>query len=200
MAIEFNRKSYSGHFPEFWRGEAKILPGGFKPSQEFPVGTVVHKGVPLCVDFDNMTAAVCKTATVVTGGTTTSPRVAKGHLFVVGDYVAKSDTTENAVQIKSIDTSNADYDVITFSKALTGVAAGNVIFESEETITEAATSKYVPNFVVGSERKFDGKGLPTFDAAYDVVVLIPALGAPMLPEWLNGVCLKNNPNILYIKQ
>ena len=198
MAVEFNREIYSGHFPEFWRGEAKILPGGFKPSQSFPVGTVVRKGVPLCVDFDTMSAAVCKTALVVDGGTTTAPRVAKGHLLTVGDQIGKAEATA-AVTIKSIDTTNSQYDVVTFDKALTGVKANDVLFECGE-VTEKAAPKYEPNMVVGSELHFTGKGLPTFDAAYDVVVLIPSLAMPMLPEWLNGVCLKNNPNIIYIKQ
>lgn len=198
MAVEFKRTNYSGTFPKFWRGEAKILPGGFKPSQEFPIGTVIHRGVPVCVDFDNMSAAVCKTALVVEGGTTTAPRVAKGHLFVVGDQVAKAEATA-AVTIKSIDTSNTDYDVITFDKALTGTAKNDILFESGE-VSETAVPKYEPNFVVGADKAFDGKGLPTLDIAYDVVVLTPALTMPMLKEWLNGVCLKNNPNILFIKQ
>lgn len=198
MSIEFKRKNYSGSFPKFWRGEAKILPGGFKPSQEFPIGTVIHRGVPVCVDFDSMSAAVCKTGLVVEGGTTTAPRVAKGHLFVVGDQVAKAEATA-AVTIKSIDTTNADYDVITFDKALTGTAKNDILFESGE-VSGTATPKYEPNMVVGADKEFDGKGLPALDIAYDVVVLTPALTMPLLKEWLIGVCLKNNPNILFIKQ
>lgn len=198
MAVEFNRNTYSGHFPEIWRGECKILPGGFKPVQAFPVGTVIRRGTPIYVDFDQMSAAVCKTGLVVAGGTTTSPRVAKGHLFAVGDSVAKAEATA-AVTVKSIDTSNTEYDVITFDKALTGTAANDILFECGE-VEEKAAPKYEPNMIVGSELNFTGKGLPTVDASYDAVVLIPSLGAPMLKEWLNGVCLKNNPNVIYIKQ
>lgn len=198
MSIEFKRKTYSGSFPKFWRGEAKILPGGFKPSQEFPIGTVIHRGVPVCVDFDNMSAAVCKTGLVVEGGTTTAPRVAKGHLFVVGDQVAKAEATA-AVTIKSIDTTNPDYDVITFDKALTGTAKNDILFESGE-VSETAAPKYEPNMVVGADKAFDGKGLPTLDVAYEAMVLIPAACMPILKEWLLGVCLKNNPNIMFIKQ
>jgi len=64
MAIEFKRTKVAGHFPEIWRGECRMLPGGFKPAQDFAVGTVLHRGTPLYVDFETMTAAVCKTAMV----------------------------------------------------------------------------------------------------------------------------------------
>lgn len=81
MAIDFKKTQLSGHTPEIWRGECKILPGGFKPVQNFPVGTVLHRGTPIYVDFEAMSAAVCKTAKVLKGGTTTAPRVAKGALL-----------------------------------------------------------------------------------------------------------------------
>ena len=62
MAIDFKKTAVKGHTPEIWRGECKILPGGFKPVQSFPVGTVLHRGTPIFVDFAAMSAAVCKTA------------------------------------------------------------------------------------------------------------------------------------------
>lgn len=122
MAIDFKKTQLSGHTPEIWRGECKILPGGFKPVQNFPVGTVLHRGTPIYVDFEAMSAAVCKTAKVLKGGTTTAPRVAKGHYFVVGDVVMKLGVTDKSPIIKSIDTANAEYDVITFASAIAGVA------------------------------------------------------------------------------
>jgi L-asparagine transporter-like permease len=54
--------------------------------------------------------------------------------------------------------------------------------------------------VVGSVTEFNGRGIPTIDAAFEAVVLTPALSTPVLAEWLNGVFLKNNPNIIFIKQ
>ena len=107
MAIDFKKTQLSGHTPEIWRGECKILPGGFKPVQNFPVGTVLHRGTPIYVDFEAMSAAVCKTAKVLKGGTTTAPRVAKGHYFVAGDVVMKLGVTDKSPIIKSIDTANA---------------------------------------------------------------------------------------------
>lgn len=210
MAIDFKKKQLSGHTPEIWRGECKILPGGFKPVQNFPVGTVLHRGTPIHVDFEAMSAAVCKTAKVLAGGTTTAPRIAKGHYFVAGDVVMKLGVTDKSPIIKSIDTANAEYDVLTFASAIAGLAEGDILVEASavaaaEGDNEAvpAAPLYTPNMVVGAVKEFTGKGLPTIDAAYEAVVLYPSLNFPLLEDWLinpGKVCLKANPNILFIKQ
>lgn len=210
MAIDFKKTQLSGHTPEIWRGECKILPGGFKPVQNFPVGTVLHRGTPIYVDFEAMSAAVCKTAKVLKGGTTTAPRVAKGHYFVAGDVVMKLGVTDKSPIIKSIDTANAEYDVLTFASAIAGLAEGDILVEASaaaaaEGDNEAvpAAPLYTPNMVVGAVKESTGKGLPTIDAAYEAVVLYPSLNFPLLEDWLinpGKVCLKANPNILFIKQ
>lgn len=210
MAIDFKKTQLSGHTPEIWRGECKILPGGFKPVQNFPVGTVLHRGTPIHVDFEAMSAAVCKTAKVLAGGTTTAPRIAKGHYFVAGDVVMKLGVTDKSPIIKSIDTANAEYDVLTFASAIAGLAEGDILVEASaaaaaEGNNEAvpAAPLYTPNMVVGAVKEFTGKGLPTIDAAYEAVVLYPSLNFPLLEDWLinpGKVCLKANPNILFIKQ
>ena len=210
MAIDFKKTQVSGHTPEIWRGECKILPGGFKPVQNFPVGTVLHRGTPIYVDFEAMSAAVCKTAKVLKGGTTTAPRVAKGHYFVAGDVVMKLGVTDKSPIIKSINTANAEYDVLTFASAIAGLADGDILVEaSAATAAEGdnaavpAAPLYTPNMVVGAVKEFTGKGLPTIDAAYEAVVLYPSLNFPLLEDWLinpGKVCLKANPNILFIKQ
>lgn len=210
MAIDFKKTQLSGHTPEIWRGECKILPGGFKPVQNFPVGTVLHRGTPIHVDFEAMSAAVCKTAKVLAGGTTTAPRIAKGHYFVAGDVVMKLGVTDKSPIIKSIDTANAEYDVLTFASAIAGLAEGDILVEASAAAdakgdNEAvpAAPLYTPNMVVGAVKEFTGKGLPTIDAAYEAVVLYPSLNFPLLEDWLinpGKVCLKANPNILFIKQ
>lgn len=210
MAIDFKKTQLSGHTPEIWRGECKILPGGFKPVQNFPVGTVLHRGTPIYVDFEAMSAAVCKTVKVLAGGTTTAPRIAKGHYFVAGDVVMKLGVTDKSPIIKSIDTANAEYDVLTFASAIAGLAEGDILVEASaaaaaEGDNEAvpAAPLYTPNMVVGAVKEFTGKGLPTIDAAYEAVVLYPSLNFPLLEDWLinpGKVCLKANPNILFIKQ
>ena len=245
MAIEFKKTALKGHTPEIWRGECKMLPGGFKPKNTIATGTVLHRGVLIEVDFVGMTAAAIKIATVLSGGTTSKPRIAKGHLFAVGDVVAKVGKNDKSVAISAIDTTNTEYDVLTLASAITGMTAGDAIVESvdygyidAESTTEGALkivadnpsdgqialasvtpylgektlaandyvvlqnagSKYTPNMVNGAVKEFNGKGLPTIDAAYEAVVLYPSLSFPILPEWLNGCCLKSNPNILFIKQ
>ena len=200
MAIEFKKTAVKGHTPEIWRGECKMLPGGFKPKNNIATGTVLHRGVLVEVNFEEMSAAVIKVAKILAGGTTTKPRIAKGHLFAVGDVVTKNGDGSKTPSITAIDTTNADYDTLTLSAAYAGLAENDVIVESKAVDSGTASAKYTPNMVVGAVAEFNGKGLPTIDAAYEAVVLYPSLNFPVLPEWLNGCCLKSNPNILFIKQ
>lgn len=197
MAIEFKKQAFSGKTPVIWRGECKILPGGFKPKQTFPVGTVLRRGLPIQVDFDDMSAGVVKIAKVLDGGTTSAARIGKGHLFVVGDKVQKLGTTTSTT-VNKIDTSNADYDVVTFAVEITGLAAGDSIQESDG--QSSAKPLYTPNMVVGADLEFKGTGIPTIDAAYEAVVLYNNVDYPIPADWLQGVTLKSNPNILFIKQ
>lgn len=197
MAIEFKKQAFSGKTPVIWRGECKILPGGFKPKQTFPVGTVLRRGLPIQVDFDDMSAGVVKIAKVLDGGTTSAARIGKGHLFVVGDKVQKLGTTTSTT-VNKIDTSNADYDVVTFAAEITGLAAGDSIQESDG--QSSAKPLYTPNMVVGADLEFKGTGIPTIDAAYEAVVLYNNVDYPIPADWLQGVTLKSNPNILFIKQ
>lgn len=203
MAITFEKQSFGGRFPEIWRGECKMLPGGFKPTQEFAPGTVVRRATPVFVNFDEMSATVCKVASVLDGGTTTKVRVPKGHYFTKGDNVFKYGAEAPAlVTVNEVDRTNSAYDVLTLSKAITGIAKDDVLVEGKSVEGETPTVKAVcePNMVVGADKQFDGKGLPTLDAAFEAVVLYPSLQFPILKEWLQGVALKNNPNIIFIKQ
>lgn len=243
--IEFKKTTYKGHTPEIWRGECKMLPGGFKPKNTITTGTVLQRGVLVQVFFDTMEAAVVKLATVLAGGTTSKARVGKGHLFAVGDVVFKVGKDDKSVTISSIDISKEDYDVLNLSAAITGLTTNDVLCEAlpygyidaesgdegalkivasdpsdgqialasvtpylgEKTLAandyvklQNAAPLYTPNTVNGAVKEFNGKGLPTIDAAYEAVVLYPSLDFPVLPQWLNGFCLKSNPNILFIKQ
>lgn len=130
MAINFQKTTFSGRVPEIWRGECKILPGGYRPNNDVSVGTIVRRGTPLRI-YNGFTADLCKTATVLSGGTTTKPRIGKGNLFEVGDVVFKVGSDGSVSRaITSIDRSNADYDVLTFGSALTGLTSSDVIAEA----------------------------------------------------------------------
>ena len=206
MAINFAKTSYEGRTPAIWRGECKVLPGGFPPKNTLPGGSVIMRGAPLYVDFDNMEAAVIKAVSVLAGGTTTKPRVAKGHYFAVGDVVMKVGKTDASPSISGIDTSNAAYDVLTLSSAISGLTTDDVLVEA--TAYEAAVGsgdatpaaeKYLPNAIVASDLEVKDK-LDTLDAAYEAVVLKNVLPCPLQASWLQGIALKNNPNIIFIKQ
>lgn len=200
MAIEFNRNAVTAAKEPFWRKEVKMLPGGFSLKDPFPVGSVIRKSSPLCVDFSNMSAAVVKVGKVLTGGTTTAPRVAKGHNFVVGDLVMKIGVTGKAVNVSSIDRTNSEYDVITFSAALTGVASGDFVQEAVAD-SDNFKVKYTANMVLGADVEVKEVGMPTLDASYDCIIL-KSIAAPIPEEWLvSGGCgLATNPRIMYINQ
>lgn len=196
MAINFVQTNYSGSTPKIWRGECKMLPGGFQPTDTFDNGEVLYRGTPIVIDYDTMSAAVCKAATITDVSTATKPRVAKGHHFKVGDsFVLSGAETATAATITAIDASNDAYDVLTIGAAVEGLAAGSVIVGSDADGVVA-----LPNAVVGADKVFDGKGLPTIDAAYEALVLTPSLAFGVPSEWLQGLALKNNPNIIFIKQ
>nr|DAR49053.1 MAG TPA: Head fiber protein [Caudoviricetes sp.] len=197
MGVKFEGKSYAGNMPVFWRGEAKILPGGYKLLQTFPKGTVIPKGTPLHIVIGTLTAAVSKYAKVVSGGTTIKPRVPKGTLFQINDIVMKEGET-TGVTVSSIDTSNADYDVLTLSSAISGLAADDVLIEA--TATSSSAAKYEPNAVVGEDTEpLAGSDQDTVSAAYDAVVLL-GYTVQLPASWMQGICMKNNPNIIYVKQ
>lgn len=197
MGVKFEGKSYAGNMPVFWRGEAKILPGGYKLLQTFPKGTVIPKGTPLHIVIGTLTAAVSKYAKVVSGGTPTDPRVPKGTLFQINDIVMKEGET-TGVTVSSIDTSNANYDVLTLSSAISGLVADDVLIEA--TATSSSAAKYEPNAVVGEDTEpLSGGDQDTVSAAYDAVVLL-GYTVQLPASWMQGICMKNNPNIIYVKQ
>lgn len=195
MAIEFKQVTYAGETPVLWRGEAKVLPGGFALDGNFAVGAIIKRGTPIFVDFDTMKAKVAKVAKVLEGGSTTKPRVVKGSLIQVGDKVGKIGGSV-AATVKSIVTTNVDYDVIELSTAVTGLEAGNFLHESENGSTAVVA---LPNMVAAADVVVGENGVVAVDAAYQTLVR-KDVAYPVDPEWLNGVVLKANSNIIYIKQ
>lgn len=198
MSIKFERESYPGMIDAFWRKEVQILPGGFAPKQTIPVGEVIQRGAFVYVNFDDMTAALVKVCQVVAGGTTSAPRVSKKNNIYAGDVLMKVGATTASVTVKSVDRSNSEYDVIEFSKALTGLTAGDYL---QEAVADGDAFKpaYEANAVLGADFEMKKSGLPTFDVAYSAIVLKDVC-TPFPTSWLNGFTLATNANILFIKQ
>ena len=138
MSITRNRTSYPGMMPAFYQEKAAVLPGDFALKQTFPDGTLILRGTPLQVDLANKEAGVVKVAKVVAGGTTTIPRVIKGHLFVVGDTLIKIGKADLSLTISAIDKSNASYDAITLSGALATLTTGDFLQEASAYSAEDA--------------------------------------------------------------
>lgn len=205
MSVTFEKATYEGRQQAFWRGEAKILPSGYKLINSIAVGTLLTRGTFVHIDTDNLEGAIVKVAKVVAGGTTAKPRIEKGSFIQAGDVmqVIGGTTTKTVV---SIDRSNASYDVVDFGSALTGATADAFIIESDggtaasegvEAVDPAP--KYLPNAVLGADRKVEANDLVTLDVAYDVVVLknvVPSFPASWLGE--GGLVLANNPKIIFI--
>lgn len=95
-------------------------------------------------------AEVVKTCKVVTGGTTTAPRVEKGHLVAAGEFYGLNGDGQSRT-VQTVDKTNADYDVITFNGAITGATAGAVLIEvsAEEADSEPL---YEPNCLLRLRR------------------------------------------------
>jgi len=206
MGVEFNKNGIGGDFPVFWRGECKVLPGDYKLKQTFAEGDLLRKGTPLQIDFENMEAGVVKVAKVLAGGTTAKPRVVKGSLLKSGDVVMKLGKNDLSPSVSSIDTSNSDYDVITLSAAITGLAEGAFLQECSAYVPAAgevaavpSVPLYVPDAVIETNKEYSLNGFQTVSAGYDVLIL-KCVAYPVPSEWLEGFSLKNNHSIKYVKQ
>lgn len=196
MAIKPKKTSYSGTYPVFWRGEFRVAPAGYKLLQTFPAGTKLLQGTPISIVPGTLTAAVSKVGNVLNGGTTTKPRVTKDHYFQANDIVMR-DGDNTGVTVSSIDTSNADYDVITLSAAITGLKEGDTLIEASGATDSVA--KYIPNAVVETTKILKGDGDDTVSAGYDGVVIYTNVNK--LPaSWMTGFSMKENPSIKYLVQ
>lgn len=118
--------------------------GGFRlDTTGLVADSYVPKGSPIGFNEATRVATVQITAELHTDATNTATtyQVKKGHLFAVDKYLAQV-AGGKAYAITAIDTSNANYDVLTVGTTL-GVAlvAGDVLFESSATGATAAAYK-----------------------------------------------------------
>lgn len=113
------------------------IPGGVTINVANLGGSAVFEGTPLAKGTDGL-FEVIKTAQVVTAATSgaTKLEVAKGHHFVVGDYIAFG-SANKGVQISAIDKTDATKDVLTIAALASAVAIGACGVQTKSTTTYA---------------------------------------------------------------
>lgn len=191
MAISFVPTPYSGKFPVFWRGEAKVLPGGYLTNQSFTAGKIIPKGTLVAITPGTLEVDVIRVAKVLEGGTASAPRIKKGHAFDIGHTV--TDGT-NSATVAAIDSSNSAYDILTLSAAITGLAEGDIISGTYSGDANA-------NAVVAADHVVKNAGFATLSVAYEAVILADAVPyIDCMEEDIIGFSLAYNPSIKFIKQ
>lgn len=160
--------------------DAKRAQGGFTLTAD-TIGSGstgwILKGLPMYVDYTTRIAEIVKTATVITGSTTTVTRVSKGSLFIVGDVVANV-LSGNGVAITAIDTTNASYDAFTHLTNGGAFVADTILFEAAAVGTGDATYLFDANALLSDNTKIVGS--PTVTAVISAQEIIEAnLPAPV---------------------
>lgn len=193
MSIEFKRTSLAGGMPKIWRGECKILPGSYKVLNMPDVGTLIERGTLVSANTSTLECTLIKTVQAVESINAKKLAIRKGSIVKVG---AKISNGTASATISSIDTSNADKDILTLSVTIADVVAGNVLFETSDGTMPLAE----PNVIVGADKKVESLTKDVIDLAYEANVL-KSVAAPCPDAWLaGGMCLKNNHSIKYFNQ
>ena len=160
MGKYFETKAAPTADPQIWAHTKQMedgLGGGSLVATDLVAGSKLKKGALIYWDGAGATRNVypVKNALVVTGGTTTSPRVAKNHLFKVGEFGFVSGT---AVTITAIDTTTSTaYDVITFDAPCVGAVAGAYIEQANAAGGAVAAVKGVYTLTIGTVPAVDDK-------------------------------------------
>ena len=165
--------------------DAKRSQGGFTLAANTPASGVtgwIFKGLPLNVNYTTRVAEVVKTATVITGSTTTATRIAKGSLFTVGDVIANA-IDGTGVAITAIDrTTSPDYDILTHTTNGGAFAADTVLFEAAAVAEDGnAAYLFAANALLSDNTKITGSA--TLTAILSAQEIIEAnLPAPVSSE------------------
>lgn len=144
----FNKNTKPTVDPQIWDHTKEYTDGrggGQLVIDNLTAGIKFKKGALISYDLKTKAVNPVKNALVVTGGTTSAPRIKKNHLFKVGEFVYVSG---DAVTINAIDTSNASYDTLTLSAACTGAVADAYL---EQAVAAGATpaKKFAANALLG---------------------------------------------------
>ncbi len=132
MSYKLESTQISGGKHVFYRVDETAIGGFGLDIANLVAGVLVPAGTIMGFDEDTRTATPLKTAKMQASATdaATTYKVEKGHLFEVGDNIGKT-IGGKAYTISEIDTSNADYDVLTVGTTLgVTLVAGDVLIQS----------------------------------------------------------------------
>lgn len=115
-------------------------------TEKLPVGTKLPKFAPICADMKHHTCELVRNMTVfeayANGTTDLAIKVAKGSFPYAGMFIGK--TGKGGAKVTAVDTSNADYDVLTIEAVFGAtLAVGDVIYEA--TAVGGNTQKFIAN-------------------------------------------------------
>jgi len=132
MGLKLVKTETSGRIPIIIKG-IEVATGGFKlVTTGLPADQLVPVGTPISCNEETRQAVVLKSAVLASNVTDTAVEypVKKGHFLVVGEYLGASEDGA-AYTITQIDSTNAEYDMITLETTL-GVAMseGEILFKS----------------------------------------------------------------------
>lgn len=198
--------SFTGRRPIF-TGSPAIVPGGFNldvVNQKFTPGMIIPGGSLAIYDEVKRTVQIVKTASVVEVNSENAKEITLkvdefySPIFVVGDMVVKESSASgsfvDAAQITAISQTDNSC-VITLSKEISGLTAGDVIFEvvkdadhfAERGQANALTlaDVEVSEFETGVDVTADTMQYALFERR-----------VPVIPEYhKNGNLLAANPNV-----
>lgn len=149
--IGLKKTSSSAEIPVFQK-EIEVAQGGFiLDSSNVPAGKTIPAGSVLNFDESTRVAKVLKTATVhaTAASNATEYQVKKNHIFAVGDHVGKA-VGGAAYTITAIDTTNANYDVVTVGTTLGAAAEFDVLIQSSAAGASAAALPLTPKGLLRS--------------------------------------------------
>jgi hypothetical protein len=149
--IGLKKTSTNAEIPVFQK-EIEVAQGGFiLDTSNIPAGATVPAGSVLNFNESTRVAKVVKTATVhgTAGGSATEYQVKKNHIFAVGDNVGKT-VGGAAHAITAINTSNAEYDVLTVGTTIGAAAEFDVLIQSSATGASAAALPLTPKGLLRS--------------------------------------------------
>lgn len=130
LEMKLQKTELSGSIPVWQHDKASHhAQGGFNlDTTGLTAGTIVPAGSAVGYDEATRVATLIKSATLVEAleATGKAVKVAKGHLFIAGDFIIANG---KSTKINTINTSNADYDVLNVVADLGVTAEGTVLLQ-----------------------------------------------------------------------